>query len=112
MRTNQDVEVCFSIRAADAGHTYTVACTGEVDAAATKPLRDATLLALNSRCPLIVIDLREVTFIDSSGLSSLLLAHKAAEIAGVQLQVTAAPPQVMRTFRNAGIERLFERSAD
>jgi len=103
-------EVCFSIRAADAGDVYTVACTGDVDASATKPLRDATLLALNSRCPLIVVDLREVTFIDSSGLSSLLLAHKAAEIAGVDFQVIAAPPRVVRAFELAGIGRLFDPS--
>jgi anti-anti-sigma factor len=99
---------CFVIRTAEVGDTYTVACVGEIDSSATKALRDATLYALNSRCPLIVVDLRAVTFMDSSGVSSLLLARKAGEIAGVDLRVVPAPERVMRPLEIAGVDQLFD----
>src|SRR5882762_8855269 len=51
MKPNRE---CFMIRTAENGQTFTVACIGEIDVTATKALRDATLFALNSRCPLIV----------------------------------------------------------
>jgi stage II sporulation protein AA (anti-sigma F factor antagonist) len=101
-------ETGFLIRTANKGETYTVACSGEIDSSATKALRDATLLALNSRCPLIVVDLRAVTFMDSTGVHSLLLARKAAEIAGVDLRVRAAPERVMRPLEIAGVDQLFD----
>jgi anti-anti-sigma factor len=99
---------CYLIRSTEHAETYTVGCIGEIDSSATKALRDATLLALNSRCPLIVVDLRAVTFIDSAGVGSLLLARKAAEIAGVDLRVISAPERVMRPLEIAGVDQLFE----
>ena len=98
----------FLIRTAEQADSYTVMCSGEIDSSATRALRDATLLALNSRCPLIVVDLRAVTFMDSTGVSSLLLARKAAEIAGIDLRLIPAPERVMRPLEIAGVDQLFE----
>jgi anti-anti-sigma factor len=99
---------CFSILCTHDETTYTVTCCGEIDTSATKALRDATLHALNSRLPLIVVDFREVTFMDSTGVNALLLAHKAAEIAGVSLSLVPAADVVMRTLALSGADQLLE----
>jgi stage II sporulation protein AA (anti-sigma F factor antagonist) len=99
---------CFSILCTHDETTYTVVCRGEIDASATKALRDATLHALNSRLPLIVVDFRDVTFMDSTGVNALLLAHKAAQIAGVTLSLIPVPDAVMRTLVLSGADQLLE----
>jgi stage II sporulation protein AA (anti-sigma F factor antagonist) len=102
----------FSVRCADDGRTYTVACRGEIDASATRAMRDATLHALNSRRQQIVVDLHDVSFMDSTGVNALLLAHKAAEIAGVDLRIVPATDAVMRTIEIAGAHQLLDLAHD
>ncbi|HEV3226855.1 MAG TPA: STAS domain-containing protein [Acidimicrobiales bacterium] len=96
----------FSVRYADDGTTYTLSCHGPIDASATEAMRAATLHALSSRCEVIVVDLSGVTLVDSAGVTSMLLAHKAAEIAGVELRFVGARKPVVRVLRLAGGEQL------
>lgn len=53
----------------------------------------------------LVIDLAELTFIDSSGLRLLLRWHAAAADDGVELALLPGPPAVQRIFSIAGLDR-------
>ena len=88
-----------------------MSCVGEIDAAAVPMMRDATLKALSSRSSTIVIDLSGVSLIDSAGVTAIRLAHKAAEIAGVELVLAHPRPFVVQVLRRADAEYLLE-SAD
>ncbi|WP_330278154.1 STAS domain-containing protein [Lentzea sp. NBC_00516] len=80
-----------------------VAVTGEVDIA-TAPLLRAELTVQLAQSPVVlVVDLREVTFFDSSGISALLTAHRQA----ADLRVVADRTPVLRTLRFSGMESVF-----
>ena len=71
---------------------------GELDLAAapqlTQVLRDAVI-----RARLLVLDLRELTFIDSSGVHAIVDACVRAERARCRVAVIEGAPQVRRVFR-------------
>ena len=51
-----------------------------------------------------VLDLRELTFMDSSGLRLILSAHAAARRDGAILEIVPGPPSVQRVFQICGVE--------
>jgi anti-anti-sigma factor len=57
-------------------------CCGEIDASSVAGLQRALGLAVLSGVPAVRVDLRSVTFIDSSGLHCLLGAAEACEEMG------------------------------
>jgi anti-anti-sigma factor len=56
----------------------------------------------------VVLDLGEVTFMDSTGLTTLMDAHRAAENDGWAFEIRRASPAVQRVFDLAGVARLLE----
>jgi anti-sigma B factor antagonist len=55
----------------------------------------------------LVVDLRELTFIDSSGLAVLVWAAESAAQSGRALRLLPPPPDVMRTFEVTGLRGLL-----
>lgn len=53
----------------------------------------------------VLVDLADVTFIDSSGVAALLLADRRARSHGSRLEVTAASPAVTRVLSMSGVAR-------
>ena len=56
----------------------------------------------------IVLDLRELSFIDSAGVSTLLAARRRAARAGRRIVIVQGPPAVRRLFAIAGLADAFE----
>jgi anti-sigma B factor antagonist len=56
----------------------------------------------------ILVNLRAVTFIDSTGLSALVHGWRAASQRGVGFSVAEPAPQVRRVMEITNLERLFE----
>ena len=80
-----------------------VTLVGEVDLA-TAPELDRLLDELvESAHRRLLVDLRGVEFMDSSGLASLVRAVHAADANGRQLIVRSGPPQVQRLFELTGV---------
>lgn len=78
---------------------YTVlAVTGEVDVDTAPALRDTALAMLNRGADHLVIDLRGVTFMDSTGLGSLLRMHHRAGLLGASVHFVADQPAVLHLF--------------
>jgi anti-anti-sigma factor len=86
--------------------TTIVAIAGEVTFSNVNGLGRELASVLNAGARNLVIDLREVAFIDSSGLSALLTASAQARERGgaVALVHGADPPSI---FRFRGVERLL-----
>ena len=55
----------------------------------------------------VALDLAEVTFMDSTGLTTLMDAHLAAEGNGWPFEIRRASPAVRRVFDLAGVGRLL-----
>lgn len=56
----------------------------------------------------VLIDLKDVTFIDSSGLGALVIALKAVRSAGGKLYVCSANEQVRMLFELTSMDQVFE----
>lgn len=63
--------------------------SGELDIATADQLQAAVIECLNRGCAQVVVDLRAVTFLDSSGIKALIAGHRRAQelTAGVTLIV-------------------------
>src|SRR4051794_38141543 len=84
--------------------TITVAPTGEIDSARVRPLRDALVHAANlDGTRRVVVDLRDVTLIDSTGLGALIAGLKAATDNGLSYQVYNANPFIYQTLVITGL---------
>lgn len=78
-------------------HTV-VGVTGEIDVATAPALRDTVLGLLNRGAPSLVLDLRGVTFVDSTGVGSLLRIHHRQALLGGSVHFVADQPSVLRVF--------------
>ena len=80
-----------------------VAVTGEVDIATVTGLRESLFeLAASGRT--LVVDLEQVSFIDSSGLAALVGAARRAAAHGASLQAVCARPRTRQLFRLTGLD--------
>jgi anti-anti-sigma factor len=75
-----------------------------VAAPAFKNLVEETVASGQSR---IVVDLGQVTFIDSSGLGALISGLKATRQAGGDLRLADVPEQVMTVLRLTNLDRVL-----
>lgn len=72
-----------------------VAVSGELDLASVDELRTALRTAAATRSPSVVVDVSDVSFIDSTALAGLLRSNDELSSNGVQM-VTACPPGSVR----------------
>ena len=79
---------------------------GEMDIA-TAPELLAMLTRLRAYNHAVVLDLSEVTFMDSTGLTILMDAWLEAERDGWSFSIRSASPAVRRVVALAGVERLI-----
>jgi anti-anti-sigma factor len=83
-----------------------VAVSGELDLDTMVELGAA--LAAGGGLATTVIDLRGLTFIDSSGVSGVLAAARRARDAGSRLVCVPGPPSIQRIFELTGVDTVLE----
>jgi anti-anti-sigma factor len=85
---------------------------GELDMATFDDAEAMLLEAEQDRPPVLVLDLRELTFMDSNGLRLLLRARKRAADDGRRLVLVRGQGIVQRVLEVAGIVERFEMVSD
>jgi anti-sigma B factor antagonist len=80
---------------------------GELDIA-TAPELSRLLEGLRRRHHAVVVDLAEVTFIDSTGLSALMDARAESSRDGWHFTVRRPSPAVRRVVELAGLEHVLD----
>lgn len=80
---------------------------GELDAGGTGWFEACVSAVLEKHPGSMAIDARGVTFLDSSGLRSLLLARAAADDAGVAFRIDDPSPEVRRFIERTGLRSLL-----
>jgi anti-anti-sigma factor len=78
---------------------------GDLDMAGVVELERELERLEASRPDVVLLDLRELTFLDSSGLRSLLAADNRARRRGRRLELVRAPAGVQRVFEIALLDR-------
>ncbi|MEU4038979.1 STAS domain-containing protein [Streptomyces collinus] len=79
---------------------------GEIDHHTGDALRQA-LDAISTPRPRVVVDLHQVTFMDSSGINILIVAHRALTDAGGWLRLARPTAPVLRTLQIVGIDTVI-----
>ncbi|MFB8241523.1 STAS domain-containing protein [Kitasatospora purpeofusca] len=80
---------------------------GDLDIETLPPAEQALDEALRARPQVLVVDLEQVGFCDSSGLNLLLKARMGAIAAGAELRLAAASPTVLRLLELTGADTVF-----
>jgi anti-sigma B factor antagonist len=84
-----------------------IAVSGELDLASSPILEERLEQVFGSDSTSVILDLRRLDFMDSTGLSVLIKAHQSAEEASQRLYLVKGPPQVQRLLNLTGVgERL------
>lgn len=78
------------------GAAVVVAPRGELDLATVNQLRNE--LARHARAPVLVLDLRGLTFMDSSGVALVLEQQRSAEVENSDFRLVPGRPAVQRLF--------------
>jgi len=81
-----------------------VAVAGDIDSA-TAPELHAILDQYGDH--MVTVDLHKVTFIDSSGLGTLIRAQERITLAGGRLAIRGPRPNVQRVFEITGLAERF-----
>lgn len=98
----------FDLETSREGEHVRLSLFGEFDIAAA-PRVDGALAELEGeRPPRIVLDLRGLTFLDSTGLRSLLGADARARGDGRRLTLIQGPDVVQRVFSITGLDGRLE----
>ena len=93
-----------------AGSTGRLAAAGEIDSNSAPVLRERLEPLLDGAIETFVVDLVQVTFLDSAGLCVLAAAHRRAVEQGARMQVLAASRAVIRPLQITGLWSLLDAS--
>jgi anti-anti-sigma factor len=84
------------------GSAEIVVVRGEIDLATADAVR-ADLRAALERSGNVVLDLREVTFMDTQGLAVVIETQQSSAADGTRFAITRAPDHVHRLFDMIGL---------
>jgi anti-sigma B factor antagonist len=97
-RGSDEAACAFRLEARRSGDRDLLAVAGDVDIATCDALRSALDQLLEEPAGQLVIDLTDLSFLDSTGLGVLVRAHKQASAAGIDFAIVCPPGQVHDLF--------------
>jgi anti-sigma B factor antagonist len=98
----------LSVGAEEREGIYRISLRGELDVS-TAPRFNSVLSDPRIRnCHTLVVDLSELTFMDSTGLSAVLVGEMHARTRGQRFAVVRGPRHVQELFRLTGVDHFLE----
>lgn len=87
-----------------------VQLSGTLDATQSQEFREniTEIIEGESSTKIVLVDFKNVTFMDSSGLGALVLAFKALRAADRKLVICSINEQVRILFELTGMDKVFE----
>jgi anti-anti-sigma factor len=101
--TRIEAALATEIRKAEPAHAL-VMLAGELDASNVGQLYEQLAQLTREGARHIALNLAELEFIDSTGLSAIIAAHKRAEALGGELIIFSPPQSIRRLFTVTGID--------
>jgi len=97
------VQSHFRVEVQGEDRARVIAIRGELDLASGPALQQQLDRTFESGAELLIVDRRELEFMDSTGLSILVKAHQRAEENGQRFALVKGPQQVQRLFSLTGV---------
>ena len=85
-----------------------VTVNGEVDLYSSPQLRTAILSSVSAKTPNVVVDLSGVSYMDSSGIATLVEAHQKTGDASGRLALAGLTDRVREVFELTRLQSIFE----
>jgi anti-sigma B factor antagonist len=82
--------------------------TGILDSTKSNQFRQEICELLDDEIDAIIIDFKDVTFMDSSGLGALVMALKNVRSAGAKLFICSVNEQIKMLFELTSMDRVFK----
>jgi anti-sigma B factor antagonist len=101
------VEQYLMVSVRERGPSVVVEVDGELDLASSRQLEQALDDAWRNAPDTIVLDLRQLRFVDMSGVRVLLGASRRAEQRGTELTLTNVRDSIRRVLTLAGVNGLL-----
>lgn len=95
------------VESRDVGDQTVVEVAGEIDVATADTLRERLGTLIDRQHVDLVVDLRGVTFMDSTGLGLLVGTLKRVRTAGGRLQLVIDSERLLMVFRITALEQVF-----
>jgi|RhiMetdeSRZDD1v2_1073273.scaffolds.fasta_scaffold47255_3 anti-sigma B factor antagonist len=89
------------------GDRSTVRCEGDLDIVTSEDMKRQLAALVESGSSTITVSLRDVGFVDSSGLGALVAVHHFAESKGARFVVRDAPPHVQELLTLTRLDSLL-----
>ncbi len=93
----------FQVQVRAEGAATVIVVSGELDLATSPALEEQLQLVSDGGVDLLVIDLRRLEFMDSTGLSVILRAHQRLAEQGRRLSLVKGSAQVQRLLDLTGV---------
>jgi anti-anti-sigma factor len=98
----------FDVTSEQRGATVHVRLSGELDISTASKVEDELARVEPNRPETIILDLRSLAFMDSTGLRLLISADTRARNQGRKLLIVKGPEPVQRVFRITRLEERLE----
>ena len=89
------------------GAACTIALSGEVDVYTSPRLKQELIEVVGSGCVHIVVDLENLSFIDSSGLGVLVSGLRRVKEKGGTMRLVCTKDSILKIFRITGLDKVF-----
>jgi anti-anti-sigma factor len=97
----------FNVEEHQQGAATVLAASGELDLRTSPELEDRLGRAFDAGAELVILDLRQIEFMDSTGLRVLLAAHQRAQEMGRRFALVRGADQIERVLTLTGVRDLL-----
>ena len=104
----EGAQVDLSITRADHGEQTVVHLGGEIDVYTAPLVREKLDEQIQSGRTQLVVDLTDVTFLDSTGLGVLVGRLKLTRTRGGSMRLVGTDDRVLKVFSITGLDKVFE----
>jgi anti-anti-sigma factor len=94
------------------GHVYILDVSGDIDRDGARAFQDRAVKVLDAGEQLLLVDFTGVTYINSPGLSVLILIAKRLQISGGKLAMNGVNEPIQKVLKISGLLSLLNLSAD
>ena len=98
----------MNVSAVNSQNRTVITVSGEVDIATSPALDAAIATAIGEEAKQIVVDLTDVSFMDSSGLGVIVRGLKRAREAEIDLDLVISNDRVLKVFAITGLDQVLK----
>jgi anti-sigma B factor antagonist len=98
----------MDIETQDLGNAVLVQVSGEVDMSNSPTVRETLIDLTNKKSQAILVDLKRVTYMDSSGIATLVEGLQETNSYGGKFRLVSLSPKVQQVFDLARLTDVFD----